>query len=487
MNHASISPDGKLLLAVGDRHTAFFCKRVRLPSALSDDISSYARYEWHEIARLRLSFAELEDSCFSTAFSPSGHICAVASQNGIITIFNTALIHNDIDSDDAVIEVLKSSRPSLFPLHTGAVRSMSFSPGPWDLLAWAEDQGRVCVVDLRNAFQSRQTIDLHIDLPGLTRVEIEDYDTTSEQRQLEIERRFVERHREALEAQDQLAAVIRTTNNVELAAERRRLERGGTTAQASREQQLIDFIGLRRLQEDHAMSSGNPRSANISLNPSSTRRTESREWNGSSNLQNRSTASIYDFIRQREGARLNDRPRRRSSIVMPNPNSTSDISSPRPSSLALGTVSPNLSASPSRLPTSANDIHTGNTPSNRTDPWQTISDGMSTANIPPNTLRSVQSRNLERRMQAAALQQASLDRVRDQIMAEHVDALAARGNRARDNARSLRQIRAVHDGADVVYDGADRELLLRRYQRNPGLEEGLITMGIGWSKDGRNL
>ena len=60
-------------------------------------------------------------------------ICAVASQNGIITIFDTALIQGDWDADAAVVESLRSST---FPLHTGAVRSMSFSPGPWDLLAW---------------------------------------------------------------------------------------------------------------------------------------------------------------------------------------------------------------------------------------------------------------------------------------------------------------------------------------------------------------
>lgn len=51
------------------------------------------------------------------------------------------------------------------------------------------------MVDLRNTFQSRQTIDLHAEAPGLTRLEVEEYDTISEQRQLEIERRFVERHR----------------------------------------------------------------------------------------------------------------------------------------------------------------------------------------------------------------------------------------------------------------------------------------------------
>ena len=83
MNHASISPDGKLLLAVGDRHTAFFCQRVRLPSASGDGITSYATYEWHEIARLKLSLVESKDACFSTAFSPSGrtYIFSIAYPN----------------------------------------------------------------------------------------------------------------------------------------------------------------------------------------------------------------------------------------------------------------------------------------------------------------------------------------------------------------------------------------------------------------------
>lgn len=500
MNHASISPDGKLLLAVGDRHTAFFCKRVRLPSASSDGVSSYARYEWHEFARLNLSLAESKDACFSTAFSPSGHICAVASQNGIITIFDTALIHDDVDLEGAVIDTLKSSRPSLFPVHTGAVhtgavRSMCFSPGPWDLLAWSEDQGHACVVDLRNAFQLRQIIDLHTDSPGLTRAEVEEYDTTSEQRQLEIERRFVERHREALEAQDQLAAVIRTANNVELAAERRRIERDAAAAQASRERQLIDSISVRGLQESQSVPSDNLPTAPISLNytPPSTGRTESRESSGlttPSHHRNRSTASIHDFMRQRDRSRLNERsyqPRRRSSVVMSNSNSNSSTASPHPSSLAPDTATPTLSASPSRLSTSTSDTVTTNSPFNPADPWQTIANAMSTANIPPDTLRSLQSRNLERRVQATAVQQTTVDRSREQTMVEHADALETRGNRVRDNARSLRQMRAGHGRADVVYDEIDRESLLRRYQRTPRQQEGLATMGIGWSEDGRNL
>ena len=355
------------------------------------------------------------------------------------------------------------------------------------------------MIDLRTAFQSRQTIDLHTDFPGLTRTEVEDYDTTSEQRQLEIERRFVERHREALEAQDQLAAVIRTANNVELAAERRRNERDAGAPQAPRQRQLLDLIdsfGRRRLQENQSVANENHATTLTSANyhPSSTGRTESREWSGlpspSSNYQNRSTASIHDFMRQREGSRLNDRsyqPRRRSSVVISNSNTNSHTSSPHPSSLAPGTATPTISASPSRLSADTNDVAASNASSSPADPWRTITDAMSTANIPPDTLRGLQSRNQERRVQATAVQQASLDRIREQIMAEHADALEARGSRARDNARSLRQMRAAHARADIVYDEVDRELLLRRYQRSPRRGEGLTTMGIGWSEDGRDL
>lgn len=262
---------------------------------------------------------------------------------------------------------------------------------------------------------------------------------------------------EALEAQEQLAAVIRTANNVELAAERRRIERDAVIAQAS-----IDSIGLRRLQGNIPASSGNLPTAPISVN-----------YNQSSTLnpQHRSTASIHDFMRQRERARLNDhshQPRRRNSVVMSDSNSDASLS--HASSLAPGTATPTLSASPSRLSASISDTVATNTPSNATDPWQTITDAMSTANVPPETLRSLQSRSLERRAQAIAVQQVDLDR-----------------SRVRDNAGSLRQMRAAHGRADVVYDEIDRELLLRRSQRNFRRDEGLVTMGIGWSEDGRNL
>jgi hypothetical protein len=262
MNHASISPDGNLLVAVGDVCQVFFCQRIRLPNSLPvDGQIAFAKYDWHGIAEPNLSLAEPLDACFSTAFSPSGHVCAVASEAGVINIFDSSLIRDDMEGDDAVIEILKSSRPCV-GRDCGAVRSMSFGPPPWDLFAWAEDQGRVCVIDLRDPCRFRQTIELEIDSPTAVIAHIlESSDMTLEQRQLEIEERFMHRHREALDADDRVAAVNHATDYIELAAERRRIEREAREAGlpvfgeefnllTDSERQVLDSIRLNRLQDN---------------------------------------------------------------------------------------------------------------------------------------------------------------------------------------------------------------------------------------------
>lgn len=518
MNHASISPDGRLLLAVGDEPSgdeirAFLCKRVDLPSASAQGESSYVKYEWHKMAEPRLSHAGPdEDACFCTAFSDIGHMCAVASQSGIITVFDTAQIRGEMETGEAVIAILKSSRPSQRLNLSGAVRSMCFSPAPWDLLAWAEDQGRVCVVDLRNLFQSRQTIDLEPDSPDIERAEVEDHDGTTEQRQLEIERRFVERHREALEAQDHLAAVVHTADYLELAAERRRIEREVSASQDTlhslppSERQMIDSIGLRRMQGNLPQSSNASSATPISVNYTPNRQAEPSTWTGlpsptaSSNPQSRSAASIHDFMRSRASDR-SYQPRRRSSVIISNSNTTTNTSSPHPSSSNLapiGTAPPTLSASPSRLPSNTSGLSFPQL-SDVSDPWQTITNAMGSSNMPPETiaqLRGLQSRNFERRMQATAAPQATIDRrmqalqgARERSRAEHAEAMEAITTRAREtNVRASRQMRASR--ADVVYDEIDREAVLRRLdepRRRTRNEEGVVTMGIDWSVDGRNL
>lgn len=266
MNHASISPDGNLLIAVGDVPQVFFCQRTCLSNSCQpvDGGLVFARYEWRKIAEPKLSLAQTSDACFSTAFSPSGHICAAASQGGTINIFDTSLIRGDLEGEEAVIEILKSP-PFLGRDFSGMIRSMSFAPPPWDLLAWAEDQGRVCVIDLRNSFRYRQTIELETNSPNLFVANIvestDDRSMTAEQQQLAIEERFMQRHRAALDADDHIAAVSHATDYIELAAERRRIEReareaglpvfgGEFNLLTENERQVLDSIRLSRLQDN---------------------------------------------------------------------------------------------------------------------------------------------------------------------------------------------------------------------------------------------
>ena len=514
MNHASISPDGKLLVAVGDQPQAFFCKRLHLISRVVEGEVNFAKYEWQIMAEPKLSLAHSTDTYFSTAFSPSGHICAVASEAGIITIFDTAMIRDEMQIDEAVLDVLRSSRPYLGRDKCGAVRSMSFAPAPWDLLAWAEDQGRVCVIDLRDAFRSRQTIELETDSPNLNRVSMSDLDdrnNTSEQRQLEIEARFLQRHREVLDAQDHIAAVSHAADYMELAAERRRIlrETRDSRPDAPREEymqfteserQILDSIRISRLQENelarmdanqHTALSVNlnyVRSSSIgpperqvdtqpSINPSTP---SSISHDGS-----RGTVSIREYMRQRdfERNRTGDRsyqPRRTSSVVISNSSMTNDSSSSHPSSLApIGTATPTLSASPSRL---ASATETTAAASPGIDPWQTIADAIGPR--PGTHIADATTR---------------LHRERDNVLARTVDRRvqqqqAARLERARNTSANMARLRQLHGittgrlgSTEGLYD--DNELdILRRLQETRGRrEEGVGTMGIGWSEDGRNL
>lgn len=520
MNHASISPDGKLLIAVGDQPQAFFCKRLRLPSVAVEGEFAFARYEWHEMAEPKLSLAHSSDTCFSTAFSPSGHICAVASEAGVITIFNTTMIRDEMQTDEAVIDILRSSRPYLGRDKCGAVRSMSFAPAPWDLLAWAEDQGRVCVIDLRNAFRSRQTIELETDSPSLNRVDISDMDdrnSTSEQRQLEIEVRFAQRHRELLDAQDHLAAVSHAADYMELAAERRRIEREirNSGPEALREEhmqltenerQILDSIRTNRIQENEQIradtNAHTPSSINLndirssSIGPSE-RQVEPQTSSGPSTPSSashnatqasRGTGSIREYMRQRdlERNRAGDRsyqPRRRSSVVISNSNTTNDtLFSHSRNLMPTGTATPTLSASPSRLGSANETTAAALLP---IDPWQTIAEAVSPAT---GTHVGDAAGRLRRERDTTALARTVERRVQQQQQ-------AARLERARNisstNMTRLRQLHGMTVGrvaaAEGIYD--DNELdMLRRLQETRGRrEEGVGTMGIGWSGDGRNL
>lgn len=271
MNHATISPCGNLLMAVGDEPQVFFSERI---FTKHNDKSSCG-WDWNSLSEPKLRLVSPGDSCFATAFSPSGHMCAAATQTGVVTIFNTNLLLEGMDPDAAVVSILTSSRAN-FSSFRGAVRSMSFSPSPWDLLVFAEDQARVIVLDLRHACMSAQTLALDSYRCAVDLVMVTDHENTAEERQAEIERRYLESHDEALRARNHLAAVANTADFMEYSAERRRREQEAVNNELSglssdphrlteAERQLIDLHGQRRARASN-VDPPTPTSVNYSSN-----------------------------------------------------------------------------------------------------------------------------------------------------------------------------------------------------------------------------
>ncbi|KAL8798135.1 MAG: hypothetical protein Q9182_006926 [Xanthomendoza sp. 2 TL-2023] len=520
MNHASISPDSQLLVAVGDEPKAFFCRRIPASNLSSDPD---AIHTWQEIAELNLSPASPNDACFTTAFSPSGHVCAVAQQSGVVTVFDTSLIHEEIEDDDAVVEVLRSSRASIPQHHIGAIRSMSFSPAPWDLLAWAEERGRICVADLRNACQSRQTVDLDLMSPNLNRTmvtDLENGESTSEQRQLEIERRFLQRHREALNAQNDLVSVSHVADYIELSAARRRLQRdtasaipGETNDLTESERQMLDSIRTTRSQGNDRSSPEHDSRTSFSVNYLNHQNSDPPEpryhpplpaLSSSASAQLARLDSVRDTMRRNhlDRSRTTDRgtyqPRRRSSVVISSSNNaSSQSSSSHPSSLApVGTSVPTLSASPSRL---ASVVATAENAENNTEStydssmaWQTAAEAIGSVpgyGFEDTEIDQPRAQRREERSRESASASTVFRLLHQQQQAQQQQAARLerlRNNQAQRHRHNVQLINRAMAG-ERIYEIPELDVLQQFNTAYARREYGVMTMGIGWEPQGRNL
>lgn len=506
MNHASISPDGKLLLAVGDEPQAFFHQRV------FREITRKGRpawdWTWQEVCCPKLSLVHADDCCFATGFSPSGHICAVASQTGIITIFNTALICADMESDLPVVGTLKSSRSNISTCR-GAIRALSFSPSPWDLLALAEDQGRVTVLDLRNGLQSIQTLFLETSSKEVVRLDIHDETVPFDQRQLDLERHFLESHDDALTARDYLAAVANTADYMEFAADQRRRDRSAIEVppppplQSSRgagdphhltenERLLIDAISARRSRESNT-SSENPTTTNY---PSGSNRfiPGTPSWdsiNSWSNVPSRHTASIAEYMRLRNSDRSRSNgersinPRRRSSVVVSQLSTNASSSSNPSSTLAPSMARPStFSASPSRLPQSST---LDRSHPSAEEPWQTITAAMRDRGDIQARMRRLDATLASVREREARSQAIETESAMGQSPIPTLRQLESRNERQREinqlNAQRLSILRAQQRSVDED----DLDDSSASYLARVDSADGVTTMGVGWSVDGRAL
>lgn len=122
INHCAVSPDGRDIVAVGDdRH-------VYVHHATPTGYRPFQAYKY------------AIDAGMSCDYSPSGSMFAVASQDGLVTVWDTR----------------STSRVARFQTML-ACRNVRFAPDPLDMLAFTEHRGRAHVADTR-MFSKFQTL-----------------------------------------------------------------------------------------------------------------------------------------------------------------------------------------------------------------------------------------------------------------------------------------------------------------------------------------
>lgn len=353
VNYALISPDSKILVAVGDSGQAYFYRRKAI-TAKSSTQERFSKYEWEVLAKPKLARGECvnDDHSFSITFSPSGQLCAISAQGGMISIFDMDIINTLADADaecyeGALVWAFKSSRSGL----CGCIRSMAFSPGPWDLLAWAEDHGRAGVADVRQAFYRRQIIKLDTHAPDIQRVILEDV-TDPYIKHLDMRGRLIRQYQENLHPESATSSGESLLGAPEdwldgAASQRQRARRMGVADLDAREQSVLDTLEVTMEEVDDANNhvthpySVDYRSSSLRTPPESEERSPSR-----THLE-----SLIDVFRERNLQRLRgDRqhqPRRRNSVVLSQGTSSSTSGTSR--LMASSTSRTRITASPARM------------------------------------------------------------------------------------------------------------------------------------------
>ncbi|KAK7187849.1 hypothetical protein DPSP01_010895 [Paraphaeosphaeria sporulosa] len=328
MNHATISPDGQYLVAVGDMHNGFFFERNKnkksnIAKNLEGRVESTPP-DWtllHEVCLYVPTGSHIE-GYFTTAWSPSGRLCALGSECGYISVFDTELLKRCEYGEDALVKLVSSTRPDI-TYGAGAVRTMLFSPAPWDFLIWSEDQARVCIADLRSNLKVKQVLTLDPKNEGTDRVEIANFEV-EELSDLRREEDFIRTYRHALNA-DGTSAAANLANDYIDSAERRRLHRrlgvvesdddphAGLTAH---ERQVLETLQNVRQRREGLGSGITPRSINYITSSAESMREPAepaRRTTAQTRLADTFTEFVSEITRQSTERAV---PQRRASLVL---------------------------------------------------------------------------------------------------------------------------------------------------------------------------
>lgn len=156
VNLGQISPDGSVMVVVGDDPYMHVYKRTRV--SYNPKLGSASdTFEWEKFSQTKLPGQRLgntDDMRGSFTGSFSHRYLAIGTQYGDIAIFEIENLRNLHYPKPAV--VFQSTRPNT---KEGAIRSLQFNlSSSLDLLAITEDSGRVVVVDVRQ-FGKRQMLE----------------------------------------------------------------------------------------------------------------------------------------------------------------------------------------------------------------------------------------------------------------------------------------------------------------------------------------
>lgn len=557
MNHATMSPDGTVLVAVGDSNEAFFFRRAlqqappQIPKPHNRLNTASATWELANLVKLRSVDRNYHGSgYFTTAWSPSGQLVAVGSEGGYISVFDMQLFAQCLpdDGDDAIIATIASTRPNNSSnmragdsLHPGAVRSMMFSPEPWDLLIWAEDQGRVCIGDLRTGLRTKQVIELKPDEEGLKRCKLEDLPDDGPSIDEQLEEEYWRSY------QDNPDAATATNFAAEFFAARERLRRPhqspshfpslseaaaleddprGLTAH---EQQILESLRTTR-QRAEALAQGNPprsvnyTSPNLFGSPSdraspSSRNTETArpfsdvlvnhndpyggfpELSRSSQREATHTAtrefpppsgdntlpplhSIQDYLLLRDREM-----REREGRLQPSTQPQTETQARRRTFIPSATSTPSTTTPPTTVPphaARATSTTTAGAEQEEDNPWRTISNAMNLARGPlfesPRSGENPRVRVTETAVRTEQLRRIAQQRERLRGLRRDFETGNTAAAELYESLTTLRGLNAARQGASF---GDGYEVLLRRAGREGTV--GVRTAGLAASHDGRTL
>ncbi|KAI2699547.1 hypothetical protein CBS147332_8139 [Penicillium roqueforti] len=509
MNYATISPDSKLLTAVGDENHAYFYEITRdlESSGTTESGKKLTGWEWELINRLEMNIGLRADDacCFTVAFSPSSSLCAIGSQSGIITIIDVESIYKfgDSEDDSAILCQFPASRSCT---EGGAVRCMAFSPEPWDLLVWLEGHGRAGVADVRQHFMRRQILHLDSNDPQLQEV-YTDFSTEN-----------LERHPLGDD-------ILETPPRVRLENEDFSIERNGEQTERSslresliqdlseRERLIMEFLNTARWTSrlEEGLTERLERPARAGLPPQLVARPQNHGSTDGATHTHRPTSPLHrydssDVSRDSHLGRTVSNPRRQSSVVVSQgsrrPSEASSSHHDRQSDITLSYSTSHSELTPLRSEMIYRGTANPETTNNETSiPAEAT--GSSNPSLDTNGLnhRPQRSSSIPRRIERP---QTGAERRYDN---PRLTTYEIRANVAAERLRRQRQIANEVHNRSFEREQRHRQQLLgfeqthsprwirniindlpdRNSMHGCGAEEPDSTAGVGWGADGRTL